>query len=155
MRYLVIVFFAILLIILNAATVDVGLIRSLVRFSDLISLVFIIVITIPIIVVAGLHKDFINAFRFTIGKTAKAENILELKRAKEAVILAGRTAMSGGLVSTCLGAVTTLYDCEALETLGPNLAVSLLCFFYAALFYLLLVPIRSRLEVLIAEFMQD
>ena len=155
MRYWFIVFLAILLVILNAATVNVGLGRSLARYSDSVSLVFIIIITIPILIVTGLHSDFINAFRFTIGKTTKAKSILELKRAKEAVILTGRTAISGGLVSTCLGAVTTLYEVDNLDILGPNMAVSLLPSFYAGLFYLLLAPIRSKLEVLIAEYMQD
>ena len=153
MRYLFIIFLVILLVIFNAATVDVGVMMALPRFCDLASLAFVIVIAIPIVIVTGLHTDFINAFRFAIGKT-KAKSILELKRAKEATILAGRTIVSAGIISTCLGAITVLYEADTLDILGSNLAVCLLCSLYAALFYLLLVPIRSKLEVLIAEFMQ-
>ena len=154
MRYLIIIFFAFLLVILNLATTDIGLMAGLPRLFDLVSLLIVIIITVPFILVTGLHKDFVNAFRFTIGKTTKANSILELKRAKEAIILAGRAIVCSGIIGTCLGAITVLYELEELHVLGVNLAVCLLCSFYAALFYLLLVPIRSKLELLITEFMQ-
>lgn len=153
MYYLFIIFLLAILVIMNVGATDIGL-AGLAHFMDLVGFLLVLVLVIPIMIVCGLHKDFINAFRFTIGKT-KAKSILELKRAKEAVILAGRTIFGSGILSACLGAVTTLYECEELSSLGPNMAVSLLCLFYASLFYLMFLPIRSKLEILIAEFMQD
>lgn len=154
MRYLLIVFFIILLVIFNVATVNVGIVRGLQHFFDLVSLLFFLLTSIPLLIVAGLHKDFINAFRFAIGKT-KAKSILELKRAKEAIILAGRTVVSTGIICTCLDAITILYECDRLDKLGPNMAIALLSSLYGALLYLLFVPVRSKLEMLIVEFMQE
>ncbi len=121
---------------------------------DLPSLLLILVVVVPIIVLSGLHKDFANAFRFAVGK-GKAQNILGLKRAKEAMVLASRAVVGTGIFSACIGIMISLYNCDDLAALGPNIAVSVITVFYAAISYLLFLPIRSKLEIQIVELMHE
>lgn len=122
---------------------------------DIISILIILIIAIPVVISTGLHKDFNNAFKFAIGKK-KAKSLLELKRAKEAIILTGRTVMASGILGACFSWIIIAYKVEAeLEHIMPNLGVSFITILYALIVYLLLLPIRSKLEIKIIEFMQE
>lgn len=122
-------------------------------YVDVVSILLMIFIVVPVMVSSGFRKDFSNAFRFALGKR-KAEHIIELKRAKEAVVLCSRIFLGAGLFITSFSLIYVLMISDR-EVMQYNAAVGLIDMVYGAIGYLLLLPIRSRLEVKIMEFMHD
>lgn len=138
---------------------------SLAHITDVISVLLVFIITIPILASSGLHKDFNNAFKLTLGKK-EAGSLLELKRAKEAVMLVTRTVILSGILFWAFSTIMILYDVigdtDTIEKLSSmfhtffaNEAICILSIFYAMVVSLMLLPIMSRLEVKMAEFMQE
>ncbi len=100
-----------------------------------------------------------NAFKLTIGRK-KADSILQLKRAKEAVKLAGKTSLASGAMATCCGFIINAHNCITstgtdINSLVAGSAASLITMFYGLILYLFLLPVKSKLEVRISDFMQD
>ena len=62
---------------------------------DIPSLLMILLIGASVLIASGLWKDFVNAFRFTMGKGKKA-GLSERKRAREAVELLMKAVRYGG-----------------------------------------------------------
>ncbi len=116
------------------------------RMVDFMSLVVLLLLVIPILISSGLHKDFSNAFRFSIGKK-KPDKLLELKRAREAVNL-----IAASVFIAMVQMIQILYTLDNLSSLGPNIAVMLVSIMYGMCFVLLLLPIQSKLNVRIQEF---
>lgn len=148
---------AILAVILSAvgmAAVSQMGIGGIVCYFDLISLLDLLIITIPILLSSGLGKDFNRAFGFALGGK-KAESLFVLRRAKEAVELVRKTLLFAGGFASLFLAVLVLREVGDFSALGQNLAVAMLDFLYAVAFNLLLLPISTRLEVKIEEYMQE
>ena len=142
-----------------------GIPLSLGHVGDIVNILLVLIVTIPILASSGLHKDFNNAFKLTLGKK-EAENLLELKRAKEAIILVTRTVILSGVFFWAFSTIIISYDLfdstdtiekfsDMVRTFFINEAVCILSIFYAMVVSLLLLPIRSRLEIKMAEFMQE
>lgn len=122
---------------------------------DLPSLAMILVVGVSVLAVAGFRKDFGNAFRLTM-KKGKQAGLIEWKRAKEAVELFMTTVRYGGIFISLLQFVSVaLYNMrEESPIWWSNLAVVVLTPLYAYAVNLLLLPIRSRINVNIIEYMQ-
>lgn len=90
----------------------------------------------------------------------KAESMLQLKRAKEAVKLAANTSLASGAMATCCGFIVNVHNSISstgidIEELASGSAVSVLTMFYGLVLYLLLLPVKSKIEIKISEFMQE
>lgn len=132
---------------------------------DIVNILLVLIVTIPILASSGLHKDFNNAFKFTLGKK-EADNLIELKRAKEAITLVIKTVILSGILFWAFETIVISYnvinDADTIEKLNKSIsmflaneAIGILSIFYAMVVSLLLLPIGSRLEVKMAEFMKE
>ena len=126
---------------------------QLVHMGDLFTLLVILLVVITILAATGLHKDFIHAFQLALSKKAHA-SMAQLKRAKEAVDLTLRSIIGSGVMITSISIVQSLFLAES-SALPANLGVSTLGIVYASCLYLLLLPIRAKLEVKIMEYMEE
>lgn len=125
---------------------------GILNYVDLVSLVFILLIAIPVLISAGLFKDFNRAFAITLGHK-KVENLIVLKRAKEAVELARKAMLYSSVFVGIFSTVIVLNQVTDFSVLGPNLSVAWLSTLYGIGLNILLIPISSRLEIKIAEYM--
>ena len=141
-------------VLLNLVTGE-GFSNMLVYY-DVISMLQLVVLIVPILAAAGLIKDFNTALKLALRKK-KAESILQLKRAKEAVKLTGNICIASGVMGTCCGIIQVfyIYRGEDLSSLLAGLGVSILTLFYSLIIYLLLLPIKSKIEIKILEYMQE
>lgn len=121
---------------------------------DFPSLLWILAVTIPIMISAGLLKDLNNAFRFVLGKR-EAGSIRELKRSVEAVTLAIRSLLMSGILMALISFIVLLGKLDTPEKLGPILAVIILPVVYATGFVTLLLPLRSQLKARIIERLSE
>lgn len=121
---------------------------------DTPSILLILLITIPMLLSAGLLKDFNNAFRFVVGKK-KVENIKELRRSVEAVSLAIKVTLFSGVLISVIQCVVILGTLDNPEKLGPMLCVSILAVVYALGLSLLMLPLRTQLQVKIIEYLSE
>ncbi|MCM1387233.1 MAG: hypothetical protein NC231_07905 [Bacillus sp. (in: Bacteria)] len=127
---------------------------SLVYFIDLPSVLMILLICIPILISAGLFKDFNNAFRIALSKKRES-SLIAIRRALEAVTLTIRTLLSSGLFLLAFSLLMILRRLDDLSALGPVLSVALITWAYTLIITLLLLPIKSILNVHMIEFMQE
>ncbi len=127
-------------------------------YVDPVSLILLVLITIPIMLSAGLLKDFNNAFRFAMKKHTDATYI-QIKRSMEAVILFRRTLIAAGafIFVFSLVFVFVYYTLENtnLELLLSSVAVASLSFLYALAFVIILLPLESKLKVKLQEMMHE
>jgi len=125
---------------------------GILNYVDLVSLVFILLITIPVLISARLFRDFNRAFAITLGNR-KVESLITLKRAKEAVELARKAMLYSGIFVGIFSTVIVLNQVTDFSILGPNISVAWLSALYGIGLDILLLPIQSRLEIKIAEYM--
>ncbi|MCI9079535.1 MAG: hypothetical protein HFH68_11550 [Lachnospiraceae bacterium] len=125
-------------------------------YYDVISMLQLVVLIVPILAAAGLVKDFNVALKLALGKK-KAESMLQLKKAKEAVKLTGKICIASGIMGTCCGIIRVFYSYknESMGSLLSGSGVAMLTLFYALIIYLLLLPIESKIEIKISEYMQE
>lgn len=124
------------------------------RFCDLPTIIFLLLFLIPLLISAGLLKDFGNAFRFGIGKK-EAEDLPELKRAKEAVSLATKIMLVLSVFICAIQGIFIIYSMDDLSRLGPSFSVALLSLIYGMGMALILLPLQARLNVKIQEFISE
>jgi len=141
-------------LLLNVVTEE-GFGDMLVYF-DVISMLQLIVLIVPILASAGLVKDFNVALKLALGKK-KAESMLQLKKAKEAIKLTGEVCLASGVMGICCGIIKIFYSYKGLgmASLLADSGVSMLTLFYSLIIYLLLLPIESKIEIKISEYMQE
>lgn len=126
---------------------------QLLRMVDGITLVILLLVVITIMISAGLHKDFIQAFRLALSK-GEDISLPKLKRAKEAVDLTIKAIIGVGILISSIGAVQSFAQ-GFQETTMPCLAVSVLGIVYAVMVFLLLLPIQTKLKVKIMKYMEE
>lgn len=127
---------------------------SLAYFIDLPSILMILLICIPILISAGLFGDFNNAFRIALSKK-RDNSLIAIRRALEAVTLMIRTLLSSGLFLLSFSLLMILRRLDDLSALGPVLSVALITWAYTLIITLLLLPIKSILNVRMIEFMPE
>lgn len=131
-----------------------GFSGGLLAMFDVAAVIMLVLLIVPMLFASGLLKDFNKAFRFIIGKK-KAESLMELKRAKEAVRLTGKVVVAGSAFVSFLQGIIILYTVDEPSALGPNFAVLLLTVVYGLAVRLLLLPMESILNVKIQEFISE
>lgn len=125
---------------------------NIMSYIDVVSLMVILLISIPVLISAGLGKDFNRAFGFTLGNR-KADSLVSLKRAKEAVELVRKTMIYSGIFAGVFSAICVLNQTGDMSKIGLNIAVCLITILYGVAINILLLPISAKLEVKIAEYM--
>ena len=124
------------------------------NYMDPVSLLLLLIICIPLLIAAGATKDFANAFRFVISKK-EPQSIREIKRAIHAIELTIRSLWYGGLLNAALAAIFILMECDDEMTLWPSLGVSIIVILYGLGMIILLLPIKTKLEFKLIEWMHD
>lgn len=127
-------------------------IAGIINYVDLLSLVFILLISIPLLISAGLFQDFNRAFAITLGNK-KPDSLIVLKRAKEAVDLARKAMLYSGLFVGIFSTIVSLNQATDFSELAALISTSWLSALYGIGLDILLLPIHSRLEIKIAEYM--
>lgn len=150
-----------ILSILSVILVTVGMLlfsgnslSHIIYYYDIPSALLLIIITIPILLSSNLLKDFNNSFRLVMGKKKNA-TIPEIKRAIEGVDLVMKTLIYGSGFIALFSLVIILAQLTEVEKIGPNLAVAILSILYALAINMILLPFKSKLKVMLYEYMQD
>ena len=130
----------VLLILLCIGWSVINMNADLINYLDPASLIMLLV-TLPVLLSAGLLRDFNNAFRLSIKRNAVCTKT-ELLRAAEAVTLAIKALWAAGIVNTLLGLIST-FTTE--KFIWAFVGISMISLLYAAFFSILLLPMRSRL----------
>lgn len=136
----------VLLILLCIGWSVINMNADLINYLDPASLIMLLV-TLPVLLSAGLLRDFNNAFRLSIKRNAVCTKT-ELLRAAEAVTLAIKALWAAGIVNTLLGLIFT-FTTE--KFIWAFVGISMISLLYAAFFSILLLPMRSRLLVRLYE----
>lgn len=123
-------------------------------YFDFLSILFLVLFLIPLLISSGLLKDFQNAFRLGIGRK-EAADLMELKRAKEAVSLTIRIMLILSVFMFAVQGVSIIYNVDDPALLGPSFSVSLLSFIYGMGIALVLFPLQARLNIKIQEFVSE
>ena len=115
---------------------------------DFISLLLLLIPTVLFLLATGLLCDFGNAFRILLGRAQETADAVN--RAKEAVTMTARTMLWLGVLISMLQVFAVLYSYEGdnVTALCRSLSVALLSLLYGIITYLILIPIRSRLNLL-------
>lgn len=140
-----------LMLAVNASGFDISYVYY---YIDSPSILFMIIIVVPILAAAGLLKDFHNAFKLTLGRKT-AGCLKELRRAKAAIKLAMRSSLCAGAVSSLIECVRIGAKANEWSEAGMEYSVALISLLYGFIICLILFPINSRLEQKIADFMES
>lgn len=127
---------------------------SLTMLIDAPSLVLLMIIGVSMLLAAGLGKDFLAAFRLALGKEKQAVGLRERKRAVEAVELFMKTMRYGGVFSVILQLIAISSLMKDVAMWGIYLSVIFVALVYAYAVNLLLLPVKSRLNLGIIEYVQ-
>lgn len=115
---------------------------------DYTSFLLVLIPTILYLLMTDLWKDFLNAFNIFFFKKTITLN-QTVMRAKEAVDVVSKTTLSmGGLLSLIqIFAVLYLSDHNDMIAVFRSLSITILTFVYGVIFYLILIPVRSKLNM--------
>lgn len=115
---------------------------------DYTSFLLVLIPTILYLLMTDLWKDFLNAFNILFFKKTITLNQTVI-RAKEAVDVVSKTTLSmGGLLSLIqIFAVLYLSDHNDMIAIFRSLSITILTFVYGVIFYLTLIPVRSKLNM--------
>lgn len=130
-----------------------GLENSFVMLIDFPSFVLLMIIGVTILLAAGMGKDFLAAFHLAFGREKQA-GLRKRKRAAEAVELFMKAVRYGSIFTALLQFVAIYSLMEDTTKWSVCLSVLLLAVLYAYAVNLLLLPVKSRLDLGIIEYMQ-
>lgn len=139
-----IIFFIIVSLISSCSMIGVG---GVVYLLDFVSLFSILLLSLPMLVVTGLTRDFFRSFSIAFSKTCTADK-REITRSLTAVKMASRLLLLSGIISSLLGLVSMLHTVADPAYIGPSLSVALLSLLYSMLLMVMLLPVRTRLELM-------
>lgn len=122
-------------------------------YLDPISFIFLILLALPILISAGLLKDFNNAFRLSV-KRKESCGRTELLRAIEAVTLAIKALLASGIFCTVFDVIQITATKEGVM-LAKCISVSFVTLIYAIFFSIILLPLKARLVVRLHEFPEN
>lgn len=130
-----------------------GIENSLAVLVDPPSLTLLLIIGAAMLLAAGLGKDFLAAFRLAFGRERQA-GLRERKRAAEAVELFMKAMRYGSIFTVLLQFIAMHNLMKDTAQWSIYLSVLFLAMLYAYIINLLLLPVKSRLNLGIIEYMQ-
>lgn len=127
-----------------------GGIGAITYFLDAVNIIEIAVITILFFIPSGLLKYFGMAFMIILGRE---KEILEMKKSVKAVELAGNTMLYGSIFITLFYTISIFFslNIDNLRQLLPSMGVAVLGVLYGVMGKLILISVKSRIEVKIIE----
>lgn len=120
-----------------------------IMFIDMPALMILSVISILFLVGTNLGKPFLQSFMIVAGKK-KAVSETELLQSKAAIKLVSNILLGMGVFESCAGFIVIMWrigNPYSLENMGPSIAVALIGIIYGLIGFLLLLPVRMKLEV--------
>lgn len=121
-----------------------------VALMDWPTLLPMLVVPVLFLLAIGLGGAFLQAFPIVTGK--KKATSEEISRSKTAIKLTGDTLLGVGILQTCIGFMAMLYgywgSSLPIEALSLSIPIALLGVLYGLVGYLLLLPIRMKLEAI-------
>lgn len=123
-------------------------------FMDIPSLIYVILLIVPMLAGAGLLKDFVKAFPMAI-RNDKSVSAIAMKRSLEGVRLVGKLALRGGILITVFAIILICDQVSDPAQFGVNLGVAAISALYGIVINILLLPIQSKLKMMIAEKEQE
>jgi flagellar motor component MotA len=137
-----------LIVFLLAIVYSILLCSNPVIFLDIPSILIIILLTVPMLMAAGLGGDLIRAFKLMIRKN-HPYTTSELQRAHHAVDYTIKLLWYAGFIGSFIGLVSMLRNLTDPTTIGPNAAVMILTVFYALFASFFFLPIRAKLKAML------
>ena len=111
-------------------------------FLNILSLLFILLPTVPILLLSGLGKDFIMAFK--VGQ--KDCSLLQMKKSLEAISMVQKLILCGIGLGITVETISFLHKMTGLTSLGPALSIIILSLFYGILFECMLIPLATFVQ---------
>lgn len=127
-----------------------GGIESVGLFIDYPIFIYVMSMTILVMGIARMLKDFIKAFPLALKKLVSTE-IRQVKKSLLAVKTAMLTINVVGILSFGIGVVTMLRALDEPTAIGPHLVAAFLNVIYSMVATLLLIPIYMRLKAKLIE----
>lgn len=116
---------------------------------DFQSLIVILGITIPVLLLSGLFKDFIKSFRLlTLSENPFSK--IELKKMQASIELTIKLLGFSGILAAFVGIIASLNGFTDMTILFSNLAISLIAPLYSLLFIIILLPIEAKIKAILS-----
>lgn len=116
---------------------------------DFQSLIVILGITIPVLLLSGLFKDFIKSFRLlTLSENPFSK--IELKKMQASIKLTIKLLGFSGILAAFVGIIASLNGFTDMTILFSNLAISLIAPLYSLLFIIILLPIEAKIKAILS-----
>lgn len=124
------------------------------NYIDIPSLLFILLLAIPILISAGLLKDFWLSYKRAFSAPVCATRA-ELQRSMEAVALAGRANWTASIFSFLISLFFICRNDMEINIFWVNVSVAVLPLFYAAMLNLVLLAVYGRLKKRCIDYMGE
>ena len=136
-----------LVILLFVIILSVG-VYNIPWFVDMQSLLLIVGISICVLLITGMFKDFVYGFLICYG-SRKREDREEILRAYTAIRLVMITAILAGIFAAIISIVALLGTLSNVMLWGERLITVLMSILYSIILNLLLLPISTKLYVML------
>ena len=145
--YLLSLFVFMVLVVGFMAITGGGGLRGLIYFIDMPSIILLILLLVPMLLNAGVLKDLNNAFRLGARRKVQAKR-LELMRAVEAVSFTIKALWTAGIFSVIFQfSIAIMGKAPDADMAFLYTAVSIIPIWYTTFFAILLLPLRTRLNM--------
>lgn len=118
-------------------------------FLDMPTLLPMLIVTLFFLVGTGLGRPFLQAFTIVAGKKREVSEV-EIQQSKAAMKLASNAWLGMGIFGSCVGFMAMMWfgwnNSLFAESLCLSIPIALLGVFYGMIGFLLLLPIRMKLE---------
>lgn len=134
-----------------------GGLGSIIYFIDMPSIITLALLVLPMMIIAGVIKDFNNAFRLgaKVKKPAKRE---ELLRSAEAVSFVMKAFWAAGIFGFLIPTMNTFLQTSGDLTVllaMKYIAVGSIPLCYASMVTVILLPLRTRLKMRLNELCEE
>lgn len=143
----VIVGLSILVILGNTKNESEKLPANFVRFFDIPSIVYLLVMLLPSLVLSGNFKTFFRGFKIAF-KNRKI-TVSEKSLCINAIQTARYILLLTGFVCTLIGFMAILCNLQTRELLGLNMYVATIVSIYAIILNVILLPLESKINKLV------
>ena len=145
--YLLSLFVFMVLVVGFMAITGGGGLHGLIYFIDMPSIILLILLLVPMLLNAGVLKDLNNAFRLGARRKVQAKR-LELMRAVEAVSFTIKALWTAGIFSVIFQfSIVIMGKAPDADMAFLYTAVSIIPIWYTTFFVILLLPLRTRLNM--------
>lgn len=150
---LVLTLFAVMVAVCLTFIMSVGFNTSfLYMIIDTPTFLVMLIVAVLALSAARLWKPFFRAFGIVFAR--REYSICEVEESAVALRMVGNVSAVTGLLTTIIGLITIFMNVWGIEEhtwVAPSLAVAAIGLVYGAAFYLIFLPIRSRLEAIAAR----